>query len=80
MDPHVLEKLQKTELEIMIALDKFCNEHEIDYSLGSGTAIGAFRHKGFIPWDDDVDIAMTRRNFVKFCEAWSGRMGPGNSM
>lgn len=71
MDNNTLRNLQLTELEILKVVDKFCNKHNIKYSLYAGTALGAVRHKGFIPWDDDVDIVMTRQEFEKFCEMWS---------
>ena len=45
----------------------FCKEHEIKYSLGYGSLIGAIRHKGFIPWDDDMDVVMMREDFDRFC-------------
>lgn len=70
MDNSVLINLQKVELDILCMIDKFCYEHEIEYSLYAGTALGAVRHGGFIPWDDDIDIAMTRIEFDKFCKKW----------
>lgn len=66
-----LKQLQETELNILIALDQFCSKHNIVYSLYGGTAIGAIRHAGFIPWDDDIDIAMTRGEFNRFCDQWN---------
>ena len=70
MDRDLLRKLQKTELQILLDVDKFCRAHEIPYSLYGGTALGAVRHSGFIPWDDDLDIVMTRDNFNRFCAEW----------
>lgn len=71
MDKDIVRNLQLTELDILKVVDKFCKEHNIKYSLYAGTALGAVRHKGFIPWDDDVDIVMTRNEYEKFCEKWS---------
>ena len=70
MSQEVLRKLQQTELEILLAVDSFCKEHQIQYSLYSGTALGAVRHGGFIPWDDDIDIVMIRSEYDRFCTLW----------
>ncbi len=60
-------KLLKTKLlEIMDEFDRVCRKNDIEYSLGFGTMLGAIRHKGFIPWDDDMDVIMDRPNFDKF--------------
>ena len=63
-----LEKIHDGLFEIMVALDELCEKHNIQYFLDSGTLLGAVRHKDFIPWDDDVDLTMTRDNFERFCE------------
>ena len=68
MDNSLLKKLQATELEILKVFDKFCTDNDIRYSLYAGTALGAVRHSGFIPWDDDVDVAMTRGEYNRFIE------------
>lgn len=57
---------QLVSLEILKRLAKFLDEKGIEYWLYAGTLIGAMRHKGFVPWDDDIDIAMTRPNYEKF--------------
>lgn len=70
MNQNTLIKLQNTELEILVNIDDFCKKHNIKYSLYGGTLIGAVRHQGFIPWDDDIDIVMTRSEYIRFCDVW----------
>lgn len=62
-----LEELKEIELEMVKYFDKICRENNINYYMVGGTLLGAVRHKGFIPWDDDIDIAMPRKEFEKFC-------------
>lgn len=61
-------KLQITEIEILDAVSGFFERHNITWFLDSGTVLGAMRHGGFIPWDDDIDIGMLRDDFEKFLE------------
>ncbi len=65
---HEVKELQSYTLEILLQLDAFCKEHEIRYYLAEGTLLGAIRHQGFIPWDDDVDIMMPRESYDKFVQ------------
>ena len=61
-----LKQLQKIELMILKEFDEFCNAHEINYVIIGGTALGAVRHGGFIPWDDDIDVMMEKPDYDKF--------------
>jgi len=65
-DKEELRELQQLELEILLVVDEFCKKHNITYYLGEGTLLGAMRHGGFIPWDDDVDILMPREDYDRF--------------
>ena len=65
-----LEECRKIALDILIDVAAFCDEHDITYYLSVGTLLGAVRHKGFIPWDDDIDIMMPRPDYKKFIETY----------
>lgn len=67
-DDITLKKLQKVELDILKDFIELCEKHKLDYFGVAGTAIGAIRHKGFIPWDDDIDIALRGNDYDKFIE------------
>lgn len=63
-----IKELRKILLELMDEIHAFCEKHGLKYYLSGGTLIGAIRHKGFIPWDDDIDIHMPRPDYEKFLE------------
>lgn len=65
-DEYGILKLQNIILNIMKYIHELCEKYQIEYYIIGGTALGAVRHGGFIPWDDDLDIAMTRENYDKF--------------
>ncbi|PQJ66269.1 LicD family protein [Photobacterium angustum] len=65
-----LENLQKKIITIASTIDSFCKDNDINYMLCGGTLLGSARHEGFIPWDDDFDIAMPREDFEKFLRCW----------
>lgn len=60
------DNLKKIQLEVLSSVASFCVTHDINYWLDFGTLIGAIRHKGYIPWDDDIDISMSREDYIKF--------------
>jgi len=65
---------KKLMLEMLIAFDKFCKEHGLTYYLSGGTLLGAVRHKGFIPWDDDIDVNMPRPDCEKLMQLSGGKI------
>lgn len=65
-----LRDVQLFSLGILKDVHKFCTENDITYSLAYGTLLGAIRHRGFIPWDDDIDIIMPRGDYEKFCSSY----------
>lgn len=61
-----VEELKSRALEGLLYIDEFCKANSIRYSLAYGTLLGAVRHKGFIPWDDDIDVMMPREDYERF--------------
>lgn len=68
MKPLSIDEVKAIELEIMDELDRICRENDIEYYLGYGSVLGAARHQGFIPWDDDMDVIMPREDYEKFVD------------
>lgn len=64
-DGTMLRKAQLRLLDMLVEIDKICKKHNIIYWIDGGTPLGAVRHGGFIPWDDDIDIALTRKDYLK---------------
>lgn len=65
-----LRKIQLVQIEILKYIDEYCTKNDIKYSIAYGTILGAVRHGGFIPWDDDLDICMPRGDYEKFISLW----------
>ena len=65
MQPLSTDDMKQIELGIMDEIDAICREHDLRYYLAYGSLLGAMRHGGFIPWDDDMDIVMPRKDYEK---------------
>ena len=68
IDPKTLREAQLIMLEMLVEFDAICEKHNLQYWLDSGTLLGAVRHQGFIPWDDDIDLSMPLEDYNKFQE------------
>jgi lipopolysaccharide cholinephosphotransferase len=75
MDEKKLAKIHEIELEILDKFVAICDKYGITYFLVGGTLLGAVRHKGFIPWDDDIDIGMPRSDYEKFAKIAKSNLG-----
>jgi lipopolysaccharide cholinephosphotransferase len=64
----IFRKAQLRMLDILVEVDKICRKHNISYWLEGGTCLGAVRHQGFIPWDDDLDIGVMRKDYKQLCK------------
>lgn len=70
-----IKELRSLQMGILDDVDRFCNTHHLRYSLSSGTLIGAVRHGGYIPWDDDIDIYMPREDYERFLASYADQEG-----
>lgn len=73
LDDEMTAKLQAVLMNMLSDIDAICTENDISYVLGGGSCLGAVRHHGFIPWDDDVDLIMLREDWTRFREAFESR-------
>lgn len=67
--PEALKRIQEIELDILLAIDEVCKKNNLTYFIDGGTLLGAIRHGGFIPWDDDVDLGLPHDDYLKFLDA-----------
>lgn len=74
-EPEVLKKIQNVQLEILEAFIQVCEKYDLTYFMLGGTGIGVVRHQGFIPWDDDIDVAMPREDYNRFLEVVDQEIG-----
>lgn len=70
MNDQQIKELQSVSLEILIYFRDFCKKHNLRFSLAGGSLIGSIRHEGFIPWDDDIDVFMLRKDYEALEELW----------
>jgi lipopolysaccharide cholinephosphotransferase len=70
-----INELRQIQIGILDHVHRFCEAHGLTYFLSSGTLIGAVRHKGYIPWDDDIDIYMPRKDYEQFIQIYSDETG-----
>ena len=75
-----MNPLQEKLIDLMVEVDQICRENGIVYYLHAGNALGAVRHRGFIPWDDDIDLIITRENWEKFHKAFHSKERPNRKL
>ena len=72
---NLMKKAWAAQLEVLNEVDKICRQYDIKYFADWGTLLGAIRHKGFVPWDDDMDITMKRQDYIRFCQIVQQQQG-----
>lgn len=77
MQTYDLTKVHEVSLRILKEIDRICRKYRIRYLMDSGTLLGAVRHQGFIPWDDDADVAFTREQYEAFLKVVRRELPPG---
>ena len=75
MTPMTLEDVHQVLYDILVDIHEFCVKNDIKYSLGGGSLLGAIRHNGFIPWDDDIDVQMSRPEYERFIHSYKSERG-----
>ena len=70
-----LERAKTVMVKILLNIDSICQKHRINYWIDFGTLLGAVRHNGFIPWDDDIDITMPREDYNRFLTVAQEELG-----
>ena len=70
MSTSMTKEIQEKELSMLLYFKEFCDKHNLRFYLCGGGLIGAIRHNGFIPWDDDLDLFMPRPDYEKLAELW----------
>ena len=75
LPPEMLDRLKQRELEVLKVVREICKKYNLEYYLVGGTLLGAVRHQGFIPWDDDIDIAMFRKDYDRFQQIAQQELG-----
>ena len=74
MEPLKVSEIKEIQLEMLDEVDSFCRKNSIKYSLAFGTLLGAIRHKGYIPWDDDMDIVMPLPDMLRFKKEFRSKL------